>query len=231
MNLIYKGPSMIDQQPIIALATCLDTPSRNTKTGPMAQVYILREDVSPVEAVKSGQDYSVCGDCVHRAGSCYVVTAQAPSNLYRAYRKGRFTESHVGTLPELGRGKTIRLGAYGDPNAIPIGVWSSLLKHARGWTGYTHSPHVQPELKKYCQASTETVQQTLELQAQGWKTYRTKTEGAPLEKGEVYCPSNSGVQCYDCKLCSGTKKNVAIDVHGTKHKIALFQRLTESSHG
>jgi uncharacterized metal-binding protein len=46
--------------------TGLKTKSTNIKTGPMKQVSILVKDIHPVEAVRTGADSVICGDCVHR---------------------------------------------------------------------------------------------------------------------------------------------------------------------
>ena len=86
--IIYEGPSLIDGSPIVAIA--LRT-SGNSKTGNMVQTYIIRSDMDPREANKSGADYAICGACPHKgkahdtdAGklalerSCYVVLAQGP---------------------------------------------------------------------------------------------------------------------------------------------------------
>jgi hypothetical protein len=62
-GILYRGPSEIDGQPIVAIATYSN---RNTKTGQVVQTYILREDINPLEASKTGQDYSICGDCPMR---------------------------------------------------------------------------------------------------------------------------------------------------------------------
>jgi len=222
MHLLYEGPSLIDGGPIVALASGIERPSTNTKTGPMVQTYILRSDTNPITAWKQGQDASICGDCIHRKGTCYVSLVHGTSSVYGAYAKGSYKVAD--DLTELGKGRTIRLGAYGDPAAVPIKTWDEFLAKARGWTGYTHSPEVQPDLRKYCQASCETEAQAHELQVLGWKTYRTKTASAPVLDNEIYCPSASGVSCYDCRLCNGRKKNIAIDVHGLSHKIVSFNK-------
>ena len=68
--IIYQGPSLIDGKPIIAIATLN---SRNGKTGEMIQTWIMRSDIEPHKAIKTGEDSSVCGDCPHRPendGSC-----------------------------------------------------------------------------------------------------------------------------------------------------------------
>ena len=62
-GIIYKGPSLIDGKPIVVIATFTN---RNTKTGQVVQTYILREDINPLEASKTGADYSICGNCPMR---------------------------------------------------------------------------------------------------------------------------------------------------------------------
>lgn len=68
---IYNGPSMIENTPIVAIVT---PGSANTKTGNMAQAWILCRDVDPGAALKRAADYAICGTCVHRGPdrSCYV---------------------------------------------------------------------------------------------------------------------------------------------------------------
>ena len=56
---IYKGPSLLDNEQIVVIATYSD---RNTKTGKVVQTYILRENINPLEASKTGADFSICGN-------------------------------------------------------------------------------------------------------------------------------------------------------------------------
>ena len=49
---IYDGPSLIDGKPIIAIA--ITKKSTNSKTGGMVQTYIIRKDIDPRQANKSG---------------------------------------------------------------------------------------------------------------------------------------------------------------------------------
>ena len=58
--IIYKGPSLLDGAPIVVIATYSN---RNTKTGHVVQTYILRADINPLEASKTGADVSICGNC------------------------------------------------------------------------------------------------------------------------------------------------------------------------
>ena len=49
----WQGKSWIDGSPIMAVVTLKTS---NRKTGDMAQVWILRTDLDPVAAIKSGGD-------------------------------------------------------------------------------------------------------------------------------------------------------------------------------
>ena len=62
-SVIYNGPSMLDGKPIIVVGIIT---SNNAKTGNMLQTHIIRSDINPVTASKTGGDYSICGDCVHK---------------------------------------------------------------------------------------------------------------------------------------------------------------------
>lgn len=63
---LWEGPSPIDGAPIVAIVTGVADKSGNVKTGAMLQTWILRQDLSPQEAVDTGADVSICGACVHR---------------------------------------------------------------------------------------------------------------------------------------------------------------------
>ncbi len=94
--ILYRGPSALDGSPIVAIVTGTATRSANAKTGDMLQTWILREDVAPHIAIKTGEDASICGDCPHRGEhdgtrwtktrSCYVQTHNAPLSVWRAYK-------------------------------------------------------------------------------------------------------------------------------------------------
>ena len=78
---VYEGPSELNGAPIVAIITGLVTPSTNTKTGPMAQLWILDATTEPHVAVKTGEDESVCGDCPARNKWCYVTTFKGRSQF------------------------------------------------------------------------------------------------------------------------------------------------------
>jgi hypothetical protein len=62
---VWRGPSPIDGAPIVMIMTGLSpkSPSRNSKTGPMVQTHIVRQDMAPVVAMMGGHDRAICGDC------------------------------------------------------------------------------------------------------------------------------------------------------------------------
>ena len=95
--ILYEGPSLIDGQPIAVIATGFQRRTANSKTGDMVQTWILRADLNPLQAIHTGQDVSICGDCplrgmletrqcrtVNRRRACYVAIHQAPLGVYRA---------------------------------------------------------------------------------------------------------------------------------------------------
>jgi len=92
-GIIYKGQSLLDGKPVVAIATYSD---RNTKTGKVLQTYIIRSDISPLDASKTGADFSICGDCKFRGTptndpkrkqavkrDCYVNLGQGPTIVYK----------------------------------------------------------------------------------------------------------------------------------------------------
>ncbi|QFS87576.1 MULTISPECIES: hypothetical protein [unclassified Marinobacter] len=219
--ILYQGPSELDGQPIVAIATFN---SRNDKTGPMVQTWILRSDVEPQVAAKAGLDGSVCGACPHRhslGGSCYVITHQGPLAVYRAYKRGNYEFLSAETVP-LFKGRMVRLGSYGDPAAVPAIVWHGVSAISAGTTGYTHQiahPKFNSDILRYCMVSADTPKAAAMHQKFGRRTFRVKTEDSPLLPGEVLCLSEtSGLTCLACGLCNGAKAegpSVAINVHGS----------------
>lgn len=217
----YKGKSLLDNQPIVGIVT-LST--KNVKTGDMPQLWIIREDVSPTDAVKSKKDTSVCGNCIHKhnnGGACYVQPFHAPLSVYKAYKRGLYDGNYDKGIQALA-GRKIRLGAYGDPAMLPDEVLSTLTQSAAGHTGYTHqwkNKRLRHALK-YCQASVDTDKDLEKLKtiAPNANYFRVATDYDNLKSNEIICPAESGSNCIDCMLCNGTTKNIVIKVHGMKSK-------------
>jgi hypothetical protein len=231
-SILYEGPSLLDMvtddygvitagTPIVVLVVYA---SDNSKTGDMVQTYILRQDMSPTDAHRAGLDTAICGGCIHRskasggAGTCYV-TKMFINGIWRQYRDGKCEPLDLKRV----RRKPIRLGAYGDPAAVPITVWRPLLAASGiGWTGYTHQWRTcDPAYRELCMASCDNDDDQRDADAAGWRVYRVHAIGTPKPAGTIPCPSPR-IKCSDCLKCSGTGANrrghVSIPAHGTSAK-------------
>ena len=234
-GIIYQGRSLIDGAPIVVIATYSN---RNTKTGAMVQTYILRSDIDPRDANKSGADYSICGNCPHKGTPtdnpnkkladdrlCYVVIGQGPTIVFKSFKRGVYgdMQGHSKTA-ELGRGRMVRLGTYGDPAAVPSYIWDSLLSDSAGHTAYTHqsgikSADVRPDL---FMISADNEAQARAAWDSGARTFRIVSDYSELVSGkEIPCPADTkGIECRSCGLCKGASKakSIAIVVHGNGAK-------------
>ena len=219
---IHEGKSPYDGAEIMVLASGIKVPSTNVKTGWMIQIYILRKDMPPVEAVKQGLDESICGNCSMRwnkGGGCYVI----PFHFSRMWNAGlkapRITPTELAKLADK-YNTPIRQGAYGDPAMVPMYVWEELenaVSNKKG-SSYTHQwEWVSPEYAMFSMASVENLKQKADAQAKGYRTYRIVDDVAEIATDEVLCPNTSkGVQCRECGLCGGLRskaKNIAIVKH------------------
>lgn len=228
--ILYEGPSLLDGSPIVAIATGFARGSANRKTGAMIQTWIMRSDVEPHHATKTGEDSTVCGGCPHRpsaGGACYVAVFQAPLAVYRAYKRGKYPRATQATSrAALGAGRKLRLGSYGDPAAVPAAVWEAFTRDAATWTGYTHQWRLPAAsaLRTLCMASVDSDAERTEAQGAGWRTFRVRTAEEPLAKGEIACPASDEAgkrtTCAECNLCKGSasksRRSIAIIAHGAK---------------
>jgi hypothetical protein len=230
MRLLWTGSSVLDGSPLFVAAT---DGSHNRKTGPMVQVWILRADVHPLQAVRTGQDAAICGDCALRGvngghgRSCYVPVQHAPAAVYRSYHDGRYED--VRGFGDLFAGEIVRIGAYGDPAAVPFTWWSNRLEGwATAWTAYTHQwRRCDPRFRRLCMASVETAGDAEEAQAAGWRTFRVRSPLSPLQPGEITCPASDEAghrtTCARCRLCDGARRD---DQDHRRKDIAIFAHRT-----
>ena len=236
--IIYKGPSMLDGKPIVAIATGLKGSSSNRKTGGMVQTWILPADVEPHKAVKTGADATVCGDCPHRpiaGGSCYVTVHQAPLSVHRAWKRGRYPALDV----EAFRDQRVRFGAWGDPAAVPVEIWQKIATVADGHTGYTHQwRNADPRLARYCMASVDDASERDIARAMGWRCFRTRLESEQRQQGEAICPASveagHKLNCETCMACGGAngrKGDIVIVAHGSAGKVANYKRARVGADG
>jgi len=216
-----NGLVLAETAETVTIATGLDSSSANAKTGGMIQVWILRRDMSPLDASKSGKDDAICGDCPHRgvmvdgkltARRCYVNLGQGPRSIYVAYTRGRYRHVDASEYAELFGGRLVRFGAYGDPAMMPREVVEGIARVAHGWTGYTHQWRSESAqwLNAYCMASCDSVEDVERARADGWRTFRVARKGdsAKLAR-EISCPASAEAgkrtTCDKCRLCDGAR--------------------------
>lgn len=190
------------------------------KTGPVVQIYILHLEQPPWDAVRSGADAAICGDCFHRAGpdkarTCYVDLRFVTPVWYARRRRGSLFDLYM---------RDVRFGAYGDPMAVPFEVLERIARIAKSWLGYTkfwYLPNAVP-YKRLLMASVHSVEEYEQARALGWRTYRDRdVRHQDLFPNEIECPwyTHEDVTCKTCKLCDGSRpgdrrRDIAAPFHG-----------------
>jgi hypothetical protein len=234
---------MLTGEPIVMIVTGFSG-SSNKKTGAeLLQTYILRDDMHPVEASRTGADKAICGGCKHQGlrddegmrveGSreCYVNLGQGVSIVYKAHARDHYEPCAEADLADAFEGLLIRFGTYGDPAAVPRRIWEAMVSKSAGRTGYTHQWRDLrfAWLKAYVMASVDTLEEAAEAQAMGWRTFRVAPPvGWTKEAAESLCPASEeggkATTCDRCQLCSGTKgkgkRNIVIPNHSTQARAA-----------
>ena len=237
--IIDQGLSPIDGKPFVCILTLKTT---NPKIGDMAQAWILRSDINPVEAIATGDDYSICGNCPHRKGanelidgvlkyiasdkrSCYVNIGQAPNSVYKTFKRGRYAIASSSDLKRVLAGRRVRWGAYGDPAILHQSVVSEINGYVLGHTGYTHQwrESFADWTKGVFQASCDGMHDYLEASAKGFKTFAVIPKGGNYYSGKQ-CPATveaSEAQCRTCSLCDGAKADIFVEAHGSGAKYVV----------
>jgi len=227
-GIIYKGPSLLDGKPIVVIATYS---KRNTKTGEVVQTYILVDGINPLEASKTGADFSICGDCAMRGEvttdpnrkqaknrRCYVNLGQGVLIVYKSFLRGVYAMAdNTAARKSIGRKRFVRIGTYGDPAAVPSEIWDNLLSQCDTWTAYTHQKPWRPDI---AMQSADSHAEAKEHWKNKRRTFRVIKNVLDIDKkNEVLCPASKEmkrrVQCTACKLCKGSSlaKSIAIVEH------------------
>jgi hypothetical protein len=232
---LYTGPSALDGTPIVVIVTGLAKGSANTKTGAMLQTWIIRQDMAPHEAQKTGADSAVCGQCplrpanvkaaraidpTNKTKACYVRTFQGPRAVHDGWKRGIYPGIVALGGFEALRGRKVRFGSYGDPAAAPAELWDTIAELADNNTGYTHQWRLEGADPARVMASVHTEAERQEAKALGFRTFKVRKAADPLGPGEIACPASkeAGVRttCEKCRLCGGAAvkgKDIAIIEH------------------
>ena len=211
--------------------------SVNIKTGDIPQVNMLLADEKPTDALKSGSDFAICGNCELRPINhkekpiaelpCYVNCGFGPNAIHRIKDKLLETDKQVWPI--------IRHGAYGDPFAAGKKVNDKIRAKAKKVIAYTHAWQLKGAsyLAEFCMASVHSIKGKIEANKKGFRTFRTvKYACSILADDEIVCPNfttgpsknldiptehKKALQCKDCGLCDGnqskTAKNIVIPIH------------------
>lgn len=232
----YEGPSEIDGRPIVVIVNKLSG-SDNAKTGAdLVQTFIIRSDVNPVIALKTGDDVSICGQCAHRPAlasetgdaPCYVNVGRSVRSVYDAYIRGRYVKATPGALRRILAGRKIRLGTYGDPAAAPVRMWQEITADAAGIVGYSHQWQFvgfdHAAWAPLVMASADNIDEAAQANLFGMRVFRVSV-GIDRQAGEVTCPASAEggkkATCDTCMLCGGTSKaarDVVIADHAVGHQ-------------
>jgi hypothetical protein len=237
---VYDGPSMLTGDRIVAIATLHST---NRKTGNMVQVWYLLADHDPITGNRTGADIAICGNCGSRgiarpeaqtgmasARACYVDLGRAPMGIWGAWMHGKYpTASGHAAIAAIGRGREVRLGAYGDPAVVPSYINESLVSEANGHTAYSHQIAWSGPTgfdAALMMVSADQLPDAERAWSIGARTFRVVGDQSELVKGrEILCPASEEAgkrtQCQRCLLCGGASvaaKSIAIVVHGAGKK-------------
>ncbi len=229
---LYKGISLLDNEtPIMVVMSGFTKDSTNIKTGGLVQLYILPIHETPKDTYFSGS-YAVCGDCKYNGNNgCYVRW----SNLGSIWKAAKNQAAIPMTLSkEFLRGLRVRVGAAGDPAAVPSSVWAELLSTCENFTGYTHQwkhPRFKP-LQDFFMASVDNARENEEAIALGFSTFFVTDNEEQAQNEGIRCLASAGetdtyglpMTCSNCMLCNGKsqkQKTITEVLHGasnTQHK-------------
>jgi len=257
----WNGVSFVTTSPIDGskVLNLVSLGSGNTKTGNMIQTWHLPYGKDPIEARRGGSgDRGVCGDCPHRAkpgqkvGSCYVIGV-AIRGVHDAYLRGRYPDladvaeelnkSRIAVLANIGNGRQVRLGSYGDPTVMGSTMAQALTALASSWMGYTHqwrNEHSQ-WAKNLLMASADSVSDATRASRDGWRYFavypkdiapkdalsQLRANGDKVAKCPASYEAGQRVTCSTCPMkCSGAisnRHNVAIQAHGAPSVMARYR--------
>ena len=234
--ILHEGASLIDGKPIVMIGI---RKSNNNKTGNMVQVFYIRTDIDPMSANKSGEDFSICGSCDLRGKphnrdnkataderGCYVMLLGILA-IYKAYKAGKYPTLPTHEWGKFVAGRTVRLGAYGDPACVPTEINRNFIHGADGHTAYSHQAETvgadyDPTI---CMRSADTLDDSRKAWAKGERTFRVGHLTSMVKGKEILCPASEEAgrrtTCDKCKLCSGmtiNAKSILIPAHGTGKK-------------
>ncbi len=159
-----------------------------------------------------------------------MLVHQAPLRIYKTWQAGKYPKvSPADFAAYYSQYRSIRLGAYGDPAAVPLDVIDEIMDAKWcGHTGYTHQwQWCDIRYKKYLMASVENLEEKDFANALGYRTFRVLNTSDSPSQDEINCPASieagKTTTCERCRLCAGAYegrrvKNISIHAHGIRAK-------------
>jgi hypothetical protein len=180
--------------------------------------------------LKTAQDKGRNTINIERA--CYVIVSQAPTIIYKAYKRGLYRHVTPDEAAQYVHGRALRIGAYGDSAALPPGIVEPLADAADTVTNYTHSGCYDmsraEQLAQFTMLSADNLKQAERYWQTGARTFRvssnwTLVDGVrrvnDIAKGESQCPKtiSKKVSCIDCGLCDGLRRGIKNSIVAPSH--------------
>ena len=138
-KILFKDKSNYTGKEVISTITYTST---NIKTGDIPQITFLPVDSKPTDAIKNGEDKSVCGNCPLRPINhkdtpmedkpCYVNCGYGPNAIYKTLDKIEVHKVKTGQY-EIGR-----IGAWGGCDSIPKSSVLKIRSMFKKVLNYTH---------------------------------------------------------------------------------------------
>lgn len=203
MVIAWRGESAIDGGPIMVAITSL-LYSKNRKTGSIPQIWIVRSDKGALDAIRDGSDYSICGDCKFcstKLGDdafrfanrkCYVRGYQLIGVTTHMATAKEISLEDAARLLAMHTTRTVRIGAYGDPAAVPYEVWEKLLSKVKHVIGYTHQwKTCDQRFNRLVMASCDTPIEVALSNAKGYRVFLVEHPGDDLSDMKLLrCPAS-----------------------------------------
>jgi len=146
-------------------------------------------------------------------GACYVQWKKGPMAAWKASNRNKPISLQAASA--ICSDRLVRLGAAGDPAAVPLKVWKELLgidgagnMTAKSITAYTHMWN-RPEFQDYkliCMASADSAMEKELARSMGWSTFTVRASPPDDDDRSTLCLNavqDVHLSCAECRKCDG----------------------------
>ena len=183
-----------------------------------------------IKRIKTAQDKGQ--DTINIERACYVIVSQAPTIIYKSYKRALYREATPVEAAQYVRGRALRIGAYGDSASLPLGIVEPLADVADTVTNYTHSGCYDmiraKQLAQFTMLSADNLEQAERYWQAGARTFRVSSDWELVDgvrrvndiaDGEGQCPKtiSKRVTCVTCGICDGLKRGIKSSIVAPSH--------------